>query len=61
MDESVRPIGYTPWGGTRPTIANTTFYAEYDTYGKLHGTSPVTATDIILQRSRLERERASII
>ncbi|KAG6860417.1 hypothetical protein C0995_011411 [Termitomyces sp. Mi166 len=33
MDESIRPAGFTPFGGTRPTILNTTFYAEYNSTG----------------------------
>lgn len=33
MDASVAAQGFTPWGGTRPTILNTTFYAEYNSSG----------------------------
>ncbi|QRV93183.1 pectinesterase [Ceratobasidium sp. AG-Ba] len=33
MDASVMAQGFTPWGGSRPTIANTTFYAEYNSTG----------------------------
>ncbi|KAG6909252.1 hypothetical protein DXG01_001434 [Tephrocybe rancida] len=33
MDESIRPAGWTPFGGTRPEILNTTFYAEYNSTG----------------------------
>jgi len=33
MDASVALQGFTPWGGTRPTIVNTTFYAEYNSTG----------------------------
>ncbi|KAG6836861.1 hypothetical protein H0H93_002104 [Arthromyces matolae] len=33
MDDSIRPSGFTPWGGTRPTILNTTFYAEFNSSG----------------------------
>ncbi|KAG8744041.1 hypothetical protein FRC10_010930 [Ceratobasidium sp. 414] len=33
MDASVAAQGFTPWGGTRPIIANTTFYAEYNSTG----------------------------
>ncbi|KAF9468737.1 pectin lyase fold/virulence factor [Collybia nuda] len=33
MDDSIRPAGWTPFGGTRPTILNTTFYAEYNSTG----------------------------
>ncbi|VDB91794.1 unnamed protein product [Peniophora sp. CBMAI 1063] len=33
MDDSVQPAGFEPWGSTRPVIANTTFYAEFDSTG----------------------------
>ncbi|KAG9126738.1 hypothetical protein FRC07_002145 [Ceratobasidium sp. 392] len=33
MDASVAAQGFTPWGGARPTILNTTFYAEYNSTG----------------------------
>ncbi|KAG9093527.1 hypothetical protein FRC06_011479 [Ceratobasidium sp. 370] len=33
MDASVAAQGFTPWGGTRPTIVNSTFYAEYNSTG----------------------------
>ena len=40
MDASVQAQGFTPWGGTRPTILNTTFYAEYNSTGAYY-TSPI--------------------
>ncbi|GLB45534.1 putative pectinesterase [Lyophyllum shimeji] len=33
MDESIRPAGWTPFSSSRPTIFNTTFYAEYNSTG----------------------------
>lgn len=33
MDKSVNLQGFKPWGGTRPTLLNTTFYAEYNSSG----------------------------
>ncbi|KAH7338177.1 carbohydrate esterase family 8 protein [Rhizoctonia solani] len=33
MDQSISLQGFTPWGGTRPEIMNTTFYAEYNSSG----------------------------
>lgn len=37
MDASVAAQGFKPWGGTRPTILNTTFYAEYNSSGACVG------------------------
>ncbi|KAF8073470.1 carbohydrate esterase family 8 protein [Lyophyllum atratum] len=39
MDQSIRPAGWTPFGGTRPTIFNTTFYAEFNSTGAGGNTS----------------------
>ncbi|EGN98154.1 carbohydrate esterase family 8 protein [Serpula lacrymans var. lacrymans S7.3] len=33
MDDSVQPAGFEPFDSARPVIANTTYYAEYDSYG----------------------------
>lgn len=33
MGSDIRPAGFTPFSSARPTIMNTTFYAEYDSYG----------------------------
>ncbi|KAH9890352.1 pectin lyase-like protein [Cubamyces lactineus] len=33
MDDSVNPAGWTPFDSARPVIMNTTFYAEYHSYG----------------------------
>ncbi|KAI0823154.1 carbohydrate esterase family 8 protein [Trametes gibbosa] len=39
MDESVEPVGWTPFDSARPVIMNTTFYAEYRSYGPGGNTS----------------------
>ncbi|KAI0642991.1 pectin lyase-like protein [Trametes meyenii] len=39
MDESVEPAGWTPFDSARPVIMNTTFYAEYQSYGPGGNTS----------------------
>ncbi|TFK93312.1 carbohydrate esterase family 8 protein [Polyporus arcularius HHB13444] len=39
MDESVNPVGWTPFDSARPVIMNTTFYAEYDSFGPGGNTS----------------------
>ncbi|KAH9850232.1 carbohydrate esterase family 8 protein [Lenzites betulinus] len=39
MDESVQPVGWTPFDSARPVIMNTTFYAEYHSYGPGGNTS----------------------
>ncbi|GAB1521280.1 hypothetical protein RhiTH_004372 [Rhizoctonia solani] len=33
MDKSINLQGFTPWGGARPDVLNTTFYAEYNSSG----------------------------
>jgi hypothetical protein len=33
IDKSINLQGFTPWGGARPDILNTTFYAEYNSSG----------------------------
>ncbi|ETW82114.1 carbohydrate esterase family 8 protein [Heterobasidion irregulare TC 32-1] len=33
MDQSIRPAGWTPFSSARPVIANTTYYAEYESTG----------------------------
>ncbi|KIJ62682.1 carbohydrate esterase family 8 protein [Hydnomerulius pinastri MD-312] len=33
MDDSIQPAGFEPFDSARPVIANTTYYAEYDSYG----------------------------
>ncbi|TFY73508.1 hypothetical protein EWM64_g10504 [Hericium alpestre] len=34
MDDSIEPSGWTPFDSSRPVIMNTTFYAEYASYGE---------------------------
>lgn len=33
MDDSITPVGFKPFDSSRPVIANTTFYAEFESYG----------------------------
>ncbi|KAF9236455.1 carbohydrate esterase family 8 protein [Melanogaster broomeanus] len=33
MDDSIQPAGFTDFDDARPVIANTTYYAEYESYG----------------------------
>jgi pectin methylesterase-like acyl-CoA thioesterase len=46
MDKSVNLQGFTPWGAARPTIANTTFYAEYNSSGMYRSQLLVTSSDL---------------
>ncbi|EIW52368.1 carbohydrate esterase family 8 protein [Trametes versicolor FP-101664 SS1] len=39
MDDSVEAVGWTPFDSARPVIMNTTFYAEYHSYGPGGNTS----------------------
>ncbi|KAI8986175.1 pectin lyase-like protein [Trametes punicea] len=39
MDDSINPAGWTPFDSARPVIMNTTFYAEYHSYGPGGNTS----------------------
>jgi len=39
MDDTVEPIGWTPFDSARPVIMNTTFYAEFDNFGPGSNTS----------------------
>ncbi|KAJ7109072.1 pectin lyase-like protein [Mycena crocata] len=48
MDASVRPAGFEPFGGDRPTIMNTTFYAEFNSTGPGGDTSKRVAIEHIL-------------
>ncbi|EGN98149.1 carbohydrate esterase family 8 protein [Serpula lacrymans var. lacrymans S7.3] len=47
MDESIQPVGFTPWDG-ETTVPNTTYYAEYDSYGLGGNTSARVPQDHIL-------------
>ncbi|KAJ3552755.1 hypothetical protein NM688_g3987 [Phlebia brevispora] len=53
MDDSIEPAGFTPFDSARPVIANTTYYAEYKSYGP-GGNTTLRASDHILdyQQSR---------
>ncbi|EIW81104.1 carbohydrate esterase family 8 protein [Coniophora puteana RWD-64-598 SS2] len=39
MDDSIQPAGFMPFDSARPVIANTTYYAEYASYGPGANTS----------------------
>ncbi|KAI0762007.1 pectin lyase-like protein [Trametes elegans] len=52
MDKSVNPVGWTPFDAARPVIMNSTFYAEYHSYGPGGNTS----TRIPLEHLLTERE-----
>ena len=34
MDDSIAPAGFKPYDSARPVIMNTTFYAEYKSFGR---------------------------
>ncbi|KAJ6584525.1 carbohydrate esterase family 8 protein [Mycena capillaripes] len=48
MDASVRPVGFEPFDSARPVIANTTFYAEFNSTGPGGNTSQRVAIEHIL-------------
>ncbi|KAJ6511886.1 pectin lyase-like protein [Mycena vitilis] len=48
MDESIRPAGFEPFDSARPTIANTTFYAEFNSTGPGGNTSKRVPIEHIL-------------
>ncbi|PIL35188.1 hypothetical protein GSI_02978 [Ganoderma sinense ZZ0214-1] len=48
MDESIEPVGWTPFDSARPVIMNTTFYAEFDSSGPGGNTSARIPLDHIL-------------
>ncbi|KIJ62685.1 carbohydrate esterase family 8 protein [Hydnomerulius pinastri MD-312] len=47
MDDSIRPAGFTPWDG-ETTVPNTTYYAEFDSYGPGGNTTARVPQDHIL-------------
>ncbi|KAH8114386.1 pectin lyase fold/virulence factor [Phellopilus nigrolimitatus] len=47
MDGTVRPAGWTPFDAARPTIMNTTFYAEYENFGPGANTSKRVSDHIL--------------
>ncbi|KAM5540887.1 hypothetical protein V8D89_005531 [Ganoderma adspersum] len=48
MDESIQPVGWTPFDSARPVIMNTTFYGEFDSSGPGGNTSARIPLDHIL-------------
>ncbi|KAI0629825.1 carbohydrate esterase family 8 protein [Trametes polyzona] len=48
MDESVNPVGWKPFDSARPVIMNTTFYAEYQSFGPGGNTSARISLEHIL-------------
>ncbi|KAG2131809.1 carbohydrate esterase family 8 protein [Suillus clintonianus] len=51
MDESIRPLGFTPWSG-QGTIPSTTYYAEYSSSGPGASTTKRVAQDHILSSAQ---------
>lgn len=54
MDKSVSLQGFTPWGGSRPTILNTTFYGEYNSSGEGYDASKRLPAEHILTAEEAE-------
>jgi pectin methylesterase-like acyl-CoA thioesterase len=54
MDAIVRPAGFTPFSTSRPTIMNTTFYAEFDSYGMSMSSSRLVSCLTLDCRARRE-------
>ncbi|KAI0345642.1 pectin lyase-like protein [Trametopsis cervina] len=53
MDDSIVPAGFKPFDSARPVIANTTFYAEYHSFGP-GGNTSARVSDHILTQSETE-------
>ncbi|KAA1473851.1 pectin lyase-like protein [Dentipellis sp. KUC8613] len=50
MDDSIEPVGWTPFDSSRPVIMNTTFYAEYNSHGRtMQGPGGNTTSRISLE------------
>ncbi|EJC97869.1 uncharacterized protein FOMMEDRAFT_137258 [Fomitiporia mediterranea MF3/22] len=47
MDDTIQPAGWTPFDAARPTIMNTTFYAEFDNFGPGANTSQRVSDHIL--------------
>ncbi|KIP04249.1 carbohydrate esterase family 8 protein [Phlebiopsis gigantea 11061_1 CR5-6] len=47
MDDSITPVGFKPFDSSRPVIANTTFYAEFESYGPGGNTSQRVSDHIL--------------
>ncbi|EJF60997.1 pectin lyase-like protein [Dichomitus squalens LYAD-421 SS1] len=50
MDDSIAPAGWTPFDSARPVIMNTTFYAEFDSFGPGGNTSARIPLEHILTK-----------
>ncbi|KAJ1305270.1 hypothetical protein OPQ81_000298 [Rhizoctonia solani] len=55
MDQSINLQGFTPWGGARPEIVNTTFYAEYNSSGSGYDPSKRLSAEHILSAEAAEK------
>ncbi|KNZ79012.1 putative pectinesterase/pectinesterase inhibitor 36 [Termitomyces sp. J132] len=55
MDQSIRPAGFTPFGGTRTTILNTTFYAEFNSSGSGGNTTARVPIEHILTAEEAQK------
>ncbi|KAJ7134232.1 carbohydrate esterase family 8 protein [Mycena epipterygia] len=53
MDASVNPVGFEPFDSARPTIMNTTFYAEFNSTGPGGNTSKRVAIEHILTAAQI--------
>ncbi|KAF9221521.1 carbohydrate esterase family 8 protein [Gyrodon lividus] len=54
MDDSIRPAGFEPFNSARPIIANTTYYAEYSSYGPGANNSARVPIEHILDSAETE-------
>ncbi|KAG9315035.1 carbohydrate esterase family 8 protein [Chiua virens] len=54
MDDSIEPAGFKPFNSARPTIANTTYYAEYTSYGPGANDSARVPVEHILSATQAE-------
>ncbi|TBU46272.1 pectin lyase-like protein [Dichomitus squalens] len=50
MDDSIAPAGWTPFDSARPVIMNTTFYAEFESFGPGGNTSARIPLEHILTK-----------
>ncbi|KAJ7810563.1 pectin lyase-like protein [Mycena leptocephala] len=57
MDASVRPAGWEPFDSARPTIMNTTFYAEFNSTGPGGNTSQPQASNFTINGVFLEHPK----
>ncbi|KAJ7644446.1 pectin lyase-like protein [Roridomyces roridus] len=54
MDASINPVGFEPFDSARPTIMNTTFYAEFNSTGPGGNTSERVGIEHLLNASQAE-------